>query len=241
MITTESKILKLLPTTEHWYESPTKPGVFYPSVTYVTAYLPKGKYFDEYLANQESYEESQRVLKEAGERGTRVHKASEALDRGEDVRYGGIYNLTDEEYQLLKFYVDWHKEYQPEIIHVELPLISDKHQLGGTCDRIYRIDGKLTLFDLKTSKSSIFDSHWLQVAAYADMYETLFQEKIDEVAILRLTSRRKNGYEYVTRPKKEWKKDLKQFKITYETMIYKSDGKMIQPKIIEVPDVLTLK
>ncbi len=113
-------------------------------------------------------------------------------------------------------------------------------KLGGTCDRIYRINGKLVLLDLKTSKSSIFDSHWIQVSCYAAMYEELFKETIEEVSILRLTGRRKSGYEYVVRDRKEWQKDYKQFKKTYDTMVYLNHGNTVQPKIIEVPETLYL-
>jgi hypothetical protein len=237
------KTLKLLPKNEHWYPSPTKKDVWYPSVTFVTGFLPKGQFFERYLAEQGSYEEAQKILKEAGDRGTRVHEASEELDRGNTVAYETS-GLTDEEYQLLSFYVDWHKKYNPQTVHVELRLVSDKHKLGGTSDRIYiigLIDGKRTLLDLKTSKSAIFDSHWLQVSAYADMYEWLKKEQIDAVAILRLTSKRKDGYEYIVRDRKEWKDDYKQFKRTYDTMIYLNKGKSLTPKIIEVPEILSLK
>lgn len=241
MATTKSKIktLRLLPKDSHWYPSPTKKGVYYPSVTFVTGFLPKGQFFERYLADQGSYEESQRVLKEAAERGTRVHLATEMLEKGESIDYATS-GLTDDEYQLTSFFVGWHTDFNPTCKAIELKLISDKHKLGGTADRVYQIDGKNVLFDLKTSKTAIHDSHWIQVAAYADMYEHLYKETIDQVAILRLTSRRKNGYEYVVRDRVEWQEDLKQFKKTYDTMMYLSGGKRIEPKIIEVPDLLSL-
>jgi hypothetical protein len=232
--------MKLLPQNEHWYLSPKHKGIYYPSVTYVTGFLPKGQFFERYLADQGSYEESRKILQEAGERGTRLHEASERLDRGETIMYGESM-LTDEEYNLLAHgYVGWHKEYNPVIKHIELRLISDKHKLGGTLDRIYKIAGKNVLFDLKSSKSAIYDSHWIQVAAYADMYEYLYKEKVDEVAILRLTERRKDGYEYVVKDREEWQKDYKQFKATYQTMMYLNGGKQLTPKIIEVPEQIKL-
>ncbi len=232
-------MLKLLPKNQHWYESPKKKGVYYPSVTMVTGYLPKGQFFEKYLAEQDSWEDSKRILKEAGERGTRCHDASEALDRGEAIVYGES-QLTDEEYELMTFYIAWHKQFKPEIVHIEKVLVSDKHKLGGKLDRIYIIDGKRVLFDLKTSKSAIFDSHWLQVSCYAEMYEYLEKEQIDAVAILRLTSQRKCGYEYVVRTREEWKEDYKQFKKTYDTMMYLNGGKDFKPKVMELPEVLML-
>lgn len=233
------KTLKILPSGEHWYYSEKK-KVYYPSVTMITSFLPKGKFFEKYLADQESYEESRRLLEEAGQRGTRIHEASEALDRGQTITYGETM-LTDEEYSLLAHgYIGWHAEYKPEIKHVELCLVSDKHKLGGKLDRIYKIDGQTVLFDLKSSRSAIWDSHWIQVSAYADMYEHLFKEKVDKVAILRLTEKRKNGYEYVERTRDEWLEDYKQFKNTYDTMLYLQGGKVLEPKIIEVPEQIKL-
>lgn len=233
------KTLKLLPKDSHWYESPKKKGLYYPSVTFVTGFLPKGQFFEKYLAEQGSYEQAQSILKEAGERGTRVHIATEVLDNGGSIVYETS-GLTDEEYQLVSFFIDWHKKYIPQLMHNELRLISDKLKLGGTADRVYKIDGKTVLFDLKTSKSAIFDSHWIQVACYAHMYEELHKVQVDEVSILRLTSRRKDGYEYVVRSREEWQEDFKQFKKTYDTMMYLSGGKTITPKIIEVPEILCL-
>lgn len=242
------KTLKLLPLNQHWYPSPKKKDVWYPSVTMVTGFLPKGQFFERYLAEQESWEDSQALLKEAGDRGTRVHDASEILDNGGTITYGAplvtsegkVFQLTDEEYQLLSFYINWHKKFTPKIVHVELRMVSDKMKLGGKLDRIYEIDDKTVLFDLKTSKSAIFDSHWIQVACYSKMYEELYKTRVDEVAILRLTSRRKEGYEYVTRSREEWLKDYQQFKKTYDTMMYLGNNKVISPKIIEVPEVLSL-
>lgn len=235
----DMKTIKLLPINQHWYFSEKK-KTWFPSVTMVTAYLPKGKFFEKYLADQESYEESMKILQEASDRGTRIHEASERLDRGETITYGESM-LTDEEYNLLAHgYVGWHKEWKPQIKHIELCLISDKHKLGGTLDRIYQIDGKNVLFDIKSSKSAIYQSHWIQVAAYAHMYEWLYKEKVDEVAILRLTERRKDGYEYVIKDRTEWQKDYKQFKKTYDTMMYLNGGKKLEPNIIEVPEQIKL-
>lgn len=236
----EQKTIKIMPA-GHWYWSENK-KCWYPSVTTVCSFLPKGAFFEKYLAEQESYEESKRILQEAADRGSRCHAASEVLDKGGSITYGSS-GLTDEEFELMTFYIAWHKKFKPEIFQdkIELRLVSDKFKLGGTADRVYRINGELVLFDLKTSKSAIFDSHNIQVSCYAAMYEELYKEKIDKVAILRLTKKRKDGYEYVTKDRADWQKDLKQFKKTYDTMVYLSGGKKIEPKVLELPEVLTLK
>lgn len=234
-----NETIKILPENEHWYSSEKHPGVMYPSVTAVNI-MPKGKYFEKYLADLDSYEESQNILKEAAERGTRVHEATEKLERGVTLDYHAS-GLKPDEWELLLSFINWHSEYNPECVAIELRLISDKLKLGGTADRVYIINGKRVLFDIKTSKSKIFDYHWTQVAAYAMMYEEIYKQKIDCTAILRLTNRTKKGYEYVVHEEEEWrKKDLPQFKRNLETFKYLNGEKAWTPNIKEVRRWATL-
>lgn len=232
--------IAVLPSDTHWYESPTKPGVYYPSVTTVNV-MPKGAHFDKYLADMESYEKSQEVLRELGARGTRVHKLTEILENGGSVDYyeaQQLHGITPEEFELVQFYVDWRKSFTGELIACELGLVSDTLELGGTVDRIYKVDGKLVLVDLKTSRNTIYPYHWTQVAAYASMYEELYKVKIAEVAILRVTKSRKGGYEYKTKKRIDWQKDLKQFKNNLATFKYLYGTP--QPKLYTFDRVLTL-
>lgn len=240
-----NEIIKIMPE-GHWYESPKHKGVFYPSVTAVNV-MPKDKYFEKYLADLGSYEESQSILNEAGKRGTRVHEATEAIERGETLDYTTS-GLKDDEWELLMSFIKWHKEFSPVVIDVngnsgiELKLISDKLKLGGTADRVYMINGKRVLFDIKTSKSKIFNYHWTQVAAYAHMYEEIYKQKIDCTAILRLTNRTKKGYEYVVHEEEEWRTvDLPQFKRNYETYKYINGEKAWHPEIKEIPRYASIK
>jgi len=82
-------------------------------------------------------------------------------------------------------FLDWEKRFKPEYIHSEVQIVSDQLLYGGTIDVIARIDGKLCLLDLKTSKGVYID-HKIQVAAYRRLYEGFFQEKLNEVHILQL-------------------------------------------------------
>lgn len=60
--------------------------------------------------------------------------------------------------------------------------------MAGTIDRIYKMNGKTILVDIKTS-SSIWDSYWLQLAAYKKMVEKELKMKIDEVGVLWLNAK----------------------------------------------------
>lgn len=220
---------------EHWYPSPTKPDVYYPSVTTVLSVFPKGVGFNKYLTAQPSWEDAQQTLKEAGKRGTNVHKATEMLESGAVLSRP---SYTVQEWEMLCGFVAWYKETRPQILHMEFGIVSDKHKTGGTIDRVYVIDGIITLLDIKTS-SSIHDNYWIQVAAYAQMFEEANKDtKIAQTAILRLTDRKKSRYEYQTRERSEWKKDFKTYQSTRAMWDYVNPT--AKPKIIELPDTLSL-
>lgn len=224
----------------HWYQSPTNPEVKYPSVTTVLKLFPKGEGFERYLANASSYEESQKVLKQAGERGTRVHDASERLEKGESLDRE---EFTLEEWRMLMGFVAWHKEYKPKPILIEHSLVSDTYRTGGTLDRLYEINDEVegrmvVVFDLKTS-SAIHDSYWVQTGVYAQMVQEAKIAIPTHTAILRLTTRTKKGYEYKTHSMEEYTKDADLFeavRFVWDYLNPDSTG----PKEIEVPDTLTL-
>ena len=219
---------------QHWYKSPTL-DIYYPSATTILSVFPKGVGFNKYLTAQTSWESSQESLKEAGKRGTNVHKGSEILEMGGTLQRG-IY--TVQEWQMLIGFVAWHQKHKPTLEHIEEGLVSDKLKTGGTPDRVYKIDGVRVLWDLKTS-GAIYDNYWAQVAIYAELYEEKHKgKKVDNVAILRVTDRKKSGYEYVTRTRKEWKQDLKIFKATQ--MLWNYTNPKAQPKLLELPDQLSL-
>lgn len=219
---------------QHWYESKTKPGVYYPSATTILSVYPKGKGFERYLANQTSYEDAQEKLEKAGKRGTNVHEASEMLESGMEL-VREYYTL--EEWEMLMGFVAWHDKFEPRPIAVELGVISDKKKVGGTIDRVYDIGGSVTLVDLKTS-SAIHENYWLQTAIYAELYEEIYKTEVDFVGILRLTDKRKDRYEYKAISRDEWKKNVKIFKAVYA--IWESINPTAGPKLLEVPTTLKL-
>ena len=218
---------------EHWYPSPKSKDLYYPSVTTILSIFPKGVGFSMYLAGQASWESSQANLKQAGERGKKIHTATELLEKGETLERT-YYTL--EEWEMLMGFVAWHREYKPELVDMEYQMVSDKYKTGGTLDRVYRINGILELLDIKTS-GSIYDSYWLQVAAYAKMYEAKKKLKIDRVSILRLTDRRKSRYEYVVQS--EWKPYFDMFLNQQETWNFLNPNAK-GPKVIEVPETLSI-
>lgn len=68
----------------------------------------------------------------------------------------------------LSKYIEWASKKELEPIYIETPLISEKHQYGGTLDFYGKVDGKYELNDLKTG-SGVYDEHLVQVSAYAQL------------------------------------------------------------------------
>ena len=219
----------------HWYISPKKKDVYYPSVTTILSAFPKGEGFSKYLTAQLNWESSQDILKEAGRRGTLVHKTTEMLEAGGVALRQGF---TDQEWEMLVGFVDWYKSTQPLLVKMESSIVSDKHKTGGTIDRVYKIGDYQIILDIKTS-GAIYDNYWAQVAAYAQMYEEKHKTTISHTAILRLTDKKKTRFEYVLHDRNEWKEDFKIFKATQQIWDYLNPNS--KPKIVELPNELSLK
>lgn len=224
---------------EHWYQSPTQPGVWYPSVTTVLQVWPKGEGFARYLANQPSWEDSQRTLKAAGERGTKVHQGAELLERGQALQRD---QFSLQEWRMLMGFVAWHLEYKPRAIAIERRLVSDSYRTGGTVDRVYdmEIDGErvVVVVDLKTSKA-IHDSHWIQTAVYRQLAMAERLAVPTHVAILRLTDKGKKGYEFKVEGAEEADRLFKAFESAQAIWEHTRPG--AGPVEIEVPAILTLR
>lgn len=226
---------------EHWYPSKAIEDKWYPSVTTILKAYPKGVGFERYLANQESYEASQVILKAAGSRGTNVHDATELLEAGQTLLRD---NYTDEEWKMILGFVNFHKDMNPQIVMSEQSIVSDNFQTGGTIDRIYKIDGEYVLLDFKTSKA-IHKNYWLQVSVYYQLYldvkDSLGLKDVVPVktAILRLAPGKKSGYEYVTHDIDEMMTDYMAFSSLYS--VWKYDNPDAKPKFDTLPNTISLE
>ena len=96
---------------------------------------------------------------------------------------------------------DWDKQVKPKYIESEIKLIDDDLCVGGTCDLILEIDGKLYIGDLKTSKG-LYSEFIVQLAAYRYMYEKSTGIKLAGGRLLRL-DKTGAGFEDHAIPKKK--------------------------------------
>ncbi|MFI2213021.1 hypothetical protein [Streptomyces sp. NPDC020141] len=103
-----------------------------------------------------------RVAGEAAGVGSRAHTWFERAARGEAINPRHV--PAD-----VKHHVRWFMEFldqiQPEFLHLEQTVWSDRHQYAGSFDALARIDGEVVMLDWKTSKD-VYASVALQLAAY---------------------------------------------------------------------------
>jgi hypothetical protein len=168
-------------------------GKYYPSVTYVLGYYPKGKHFENWL-KQVGFA-SDYIVKKAAEEGTQVHELCEVYLNGEELKFlddKGRPQYNPDVWQMFLRFVEFWELIKPTLIETEVHLFSDILKVAGTCDLIVEINGKLWLLDLKTS-NQLQLTYELQTAVYGQCYEECFGRKIDHYGILWLKSSKRGA------------------------------------------------
>jgi hypothetical protein len=165
-------------------------GAYYPSITHVLSYYPKGKYFEDWL-KKVGYS-ADYIVKEAGKRGTIVHEMIEAYLEGDELvlLVNGKLQYKIDEWQMFLKFVEFWDLYKPTILETEVHLFSDKYKIAGTCDLICLINDELWIIDFKTS-NHLQTTYDLQTAAYSQCYEECFGEKPKRHGILWLNSNKR--------------------------------------------------
>lgn len=128
---------------------------------------------------------SQYTLDNAADRGKRVHKACEVLDK-----YGEVEIDKDIE-PYLSAYIQFRRDYAPEWTRIEYACYVDNNELtvAGTLDRYGRLKGGQAIADLKTTAKV----HKSYVSAQLNGYKLLAEAqglKVDALYCLHL---RKDG------------------------------------------------
>jgi hypothetical protein len=224
---------------DHWYHVTDAKGKLlgtFPSATTILQAYPQSVQLTQWIADN-GWQESQRIKSEAGIAGTRIHDACDKLEDGHTL-YEEHYSLK--EWVKINSFVRWHKEYNPTLIAKEFPVVSIKGRYAGTLDRIYDIDGQITLLDFKSS-SSIHEHFPLQFASYARAIEENTDLKISQTACLQLGASNKNGYRYVTY--ENWQDHYKVFenvRATWQYSYFDSKKNPKEPPLIVLPDSISL-
>jgi len=209
---------------------------YYPSVTSILQYMPKGKFFENFL--KDVGHNADIIARKAAEEGTQVHDAIEKYLQGEKITLidenGYSKYSLDVWKMILKFHEFWDK-FKPTLIENEIHLFSDKYLYAGTCDLVLEINGEKWLLDIKTS-NALHTSHDLQLAAYAQAWNELFEEPIQRIGILWLKSTKRKedkkggmqgkGWE-IYESERSIKENLKIFQYIHE--LYKLEHPLPKP------------
>jgi len=168
-------------------------GNYYPSVTYVLSYYPKGKFFENWL-KQVGFS-ADYIVKKAAEEGTQVHELCESYLNGEELKFlddRGRPQYNPDVWQMFLRFVEFWEESKPTLVETEVHIFSDVLKVAGTCDLIVEINGERWLLDLKTS-NQLQTTYELQTAVYGQCYEECFGKKIDRYGILWLKSSKRKS------------------------------------------------
>ena len=163
-------------------------GQYYPSITYVLSYYPKGKHFEDWL-KQVGYA-SEHIVKKAGDEGTQVHNLCEDYLNGKECTFLDSYNkpkCNPDVWKMFLHFVEFWETYKPKLIETEVHLFSDEEKVAGTCDLIVEIDDELWVLDIKTS-NHLQTTYDLQTAIYGKCYEECYDKKPQRFGILWLKS-----------------------------------------------------
>lgn len=238
-------IVELAPTlSEHWYyvwraQSDGLKGEYlgiFPSSTTILTKYPQSEELVKWIA-REGFHESRQIRDSAGKAGTKIHLACDALEKGEILLKE---NYSLEEWYKISTFINWHKDYTPEIIAKEFPIFSESGLYAGRPDRLYKIENAITLLDEKSSRS--LSPHFpLQVASYAKAVEENTDLEIAQTAILQLGAKNNKGYRFETYS--NWRDHYRVFEHVYGVWKYAetdSNGKIKEPLVLELPDSLKL-
>jgi hypothetical protein len=169
-------------------------GNYFPSATTLLEAYPKPFALIQWMKEMGS--KADEIRDNAGRRGSTVHQLTEDYDRGMectllDENNRPKYSL--EEWNMFERYVEFSVNHKPVHAMIEQTFVSNHLKFAGTLDRICTIDGKTYVLDIKTS-NGIYNSYWLQLAAYKELYNHSVKQSdnmpdIDGVAILWLNAK----------------------------------------------------
>ena len=168
-------------------------GNYYPSITYVLSYYPKGKFFEDWL-KKVGYS-ADYIVKKAGDEGTQTHELIEAYLNDEELCFlkdNGYPRYSPEVWKMFLRFVEWWETYNPTLLEAEVHLFSDEIKVAGTCDLVCEIDGELWIIDFKTS-NHLQTTYDLQTAIYGKCYEECYGKKPYRYGILWLKSSKRKA------------------------------------------------
>tara|TARA_Y100000004_G_C8883552_1_gene398678 strand:+ start:301 stop:978 length:678 start_codon:yes stop_codon:yes gene_type:complete len=164
----------------------TPEGKEYPSIT--TVLSPRNKEGLMKWRKKVGNDVATHIANKAAVRGSKVHKMCEDYLNGLDMEkhkkdflpYCLFNELKNQTFDNIN-----------GVIGQELVLYSDKYKVAGRTDLIANYRGELSIVDFKTStnerKDSYNENYYIQTSAYAEMFEELTGQPINQIVILVVT------------------------------------------------------
>lgn len=122
-------------------------------------------------------------MEAAADRGTKVHAATEALDRT------GRAEIEEEYLPYLQAYAAFRKEHDVQWELIEYPDYHPAHRYAGTIDRYGTLDGLKTLLDIKTT----YRVYKPLCSASLDLYRMMLEARGKSVERLMILHLKKDG------------------------------------------------
>lgn len=130
---------------------------------------------------------AQYTLDMAADRGTRVHKATEALDV-----YGKV-EVTDDIAPYVQAYLKFRQDHDIKWNMVERSIANKSERYAGTVDRYGTLDGAKALVDLKTT----YTVHKRLAIAQLNLYRWMIESEGHAVEKQYILHLKKDGYKLV--------------------------------------------
>lgn len=130
---------------------------------------------------------AQYTLDRAAERGTKVHKACEALDV-----YGKV-EVSEDFLPYVNAYLQFQREHDAQWNMVERSIAHHKERYAGTIDRYGTMDGAKVLVDLKTT----YTVHKRLAIAQLNLYRWMIEAEGHPVEKQYILHLKKDGYKLV--------------------------------------------
>lgn len=183
---------------------------FVPSVSTILEAYPKGPEFYKWL--KETGEDSDRIRDAAGDKGSNVHHMTEQYDKGLQVSLldeSGKQTWSVQEWAMMARYAEFRQQVwsSMEINQIEMNVVDFDLGYAGTLDRLVNLKGKKMILDIKTS-NAVYQSYWLQLAAYKALFEKQSGIAVDGVGIVWLNAKTRgtqpnkiqgNGWQLLTK------------------------------------------
>lgn len=126
--------------------------------------------------------------------GTLIHYLVECNLKGKEPELGDYTaNQINTAKEAFKKWEAWRANNKVELIDSEMQVVSDSLQVGGTCDVYAKVNGRLTVLDIKTSKGC-YSEQRTQVVAYAKLLEEN-GKKVDDCRIIRIGRSENEGFD----------------------------------------------